>query len=71
MRRVKTLQKDKKKCKTLGNLIDKNRENLDDQGCPKHQELFDPKAEKNVVWLELPTETQDHTLLCRSQGKIA
>ena len=42
--------------------MDKNRENLDDQGCSKNQELFDPKAEEKM-WFGLSYQLRQKTTL--------
>ena len=62
---VNTLQRTEK-CQIHGNFFDKEMESLDDHGCSKNEMLL----MKKVDLLELPIQTQDHTSLCRAQGKI-
>ena len=53
------------KRKLLGNLLDKQVENLDDHGCSKFKILW----WGIVDMFELPIQTQEHTSLCRDQGQ--
>ena len=54
------------KCKILGNLLDKELENLEDHDCPKSSRS---RSRRNVDLLELSIQIPDHILLCRAQGK--
>ena len=57
-------------CKILGKLMDNHVENLDDHGCPKIQELVDPKVDKQL-WVTQNDTRIDFTadLKAKKYGK--
>ena len=68
MYQVKTLQKVQKKTKILGFFLDKEVQNLDDHGCLKTRDPFNPKAdEEKLICSSYPFKLET-TLHC-AEGK--
>ena len=64
---VKTLKKEQKKSKILGNLLDKKVEIMEDQGCPKVQNL----VHKEMWFCSTHPFRQETTLHCAEHLDIA